>query len=146
MRSSWILRASSRARAASSSRPTPTSDSNPRPISPTTRPSTVTAAVPTRLTTARTGTSSRGRRNGRRRGARVLLADHLEELAQIRRGAVGPPGEPDRDGTRVADRAVDHAGAAVLGRGGLGGDADRLPGGDDGEPVVDPTDRPRPGG
>src|SRR3954451_11467394 len=54
MRSSWILRASARARSASSSRPAPTSDSSPRPISPTTAPSTVTAAARTRLTTART--------------------------------------------------------------------------------------------
>ena len=38
-------------------RPTPTSDSSPGPISPTTTPSTVTAAVLTLLTTARTGTS-----------------------------------------------------------------------------------------
>src|SRR3954454_9386735 len=59
MRSSWILRAIARARSASSSRPAPTSDSSPWPISPTTAPSTVTAAVPTLLTTARTSASSR---------------------------------------------------------------------------------------
>src|SRR5688572_33420884 len=58
MRSSWILRASACAERTSSSRPTPTSDSNPRPISPTTTSSTVTAAVSTLLTTARTCTSS----------------------------------------------------------------------------------------
>ena len=44
------------------SRPTPTSDSRPGPISPTTPPSTVTAAVLTRLTTARTSPSLPGGR------------------------------------------------------------------------------------
>src|SRR3954466_4584024 len=62
MRSSWTFRASARARSTSSSRPTPTSDSSPGPISPTTAPSTVTAAVLTLLTTARTRSSNPGRR------------------------------------------------------------------------------------
>src|SRR3954465_5442310 len=54
MRSSWSLRAIARADASSSARPTPTSASSPCPISPTTVPSTVTAAVLTLLATART--------------------------------------------------------------------------------------------
>jgi hypothetical protein len=61
------LRASSRARSTSSARPTPTSASSPGPISPTTSPSTRTAAVATLLTTARTGSSWSAAPGGRER-------------------------------------------------------------------------------
>src|SRR5689334_4944038 len=50
----------------------------------------------------------------------VLLADQLPQVIEVRRGAVGPPREPDRHRRGVADRPVDHARTAVLGGGGLG--------------------------
>jgi hypothetical protein len=57
----------------------------------------------------------------------VLLTDELEERIEVRRRTVGPPGEPHRDGRRVADGPVDHPGTAVPGGRRFEGDADGLP-------------------
>src|SRR5215218_7802805 len=115
MRNSWILRAMARAAAASSACPTPTSDSSPRPISPTTAPSTVTAAVPTLLTTARTRPSS-----GRGVGA-VPTPDSPAAGLRARSAVAGGVlpqllgGEPAGDEVRgeVVDGAVGGVGVAA---------------------------------
>ncbi|MEV7228071.1 EamA family transporter [Polymorphospora sp. NPDC051019] len=66
----------------------------------------------------------------------VRPADEVEQVAEVRGRVVAPPREPDRQRRRVAQRPVRHPRPGILVRGGLGGDPDGLPGGDQGEPLV----------
>ena len=78
-----------------------------------------------------------GRRPGVESFCGVHFADELSECGSTRRGVVSPPGEPDRDGGRVPDRQITHAGPGELVRGGFGGDSHGFTGGDDGQPLLD---------
>ena len=72
----------------------------------------------------------------------VGAAGQREQVGQCRRRAVPPPGQLDGHRLRVADRAVGDTRAGVLARGRLRRHADRLPGGDDREPLVHAVDTP----